>query len=187
MSTIVAVQKNGRTAIAWDSMTGHGSRRCVNKVSPPKVHEVGASYVGVAGLVAYGNVLEHFLHEKEPPVLDSERAVFDFFVTFWKALHEDYHMVNDQPDSDNPSPFADFDADFLIADASGIYLVGGILSVSRYEKYCSIGSGSDHAEGALTVLYDIEEDAAVIARRAVESALIYDANSGGEIGVYTIQ
>ena len=104
----------------------------------------------------------------------------------WKALHEDYHMVNDQSDSDSPSPFADFDADFLVANASGIYLVGGILSVAEYEKYCAIGSGAGHAEGALTVLYDIEKDAAVMARRAVESALIYDANSGGEIEVRAV-
>ena len=76
MSTIVAVQKGDQTAIAWDSMTGHGSLRCVNKVSPRKVIPVGSSYVGVSGLTAYGNVFEHFLHEKKPPALDSSRTVF---------------------------------------------------------------------------------------------------------------
>ena len=187
MSTVVAVQKGGRSAIAWDTMCSQGSSRQVNKIAPQKVIAAGASYLGTAGFTVYWNLLEHVLQDAPPPALHHTRGVFEFFLELRKTFLERYHLVNEQSDSDNPSPFSDLDSEFLVINAHGMFHIGGILTVSSHQKYCAIGSGAPHAEGALSILYDMETDASVIARRAVESALIFDAASGGEVEVRAVQ
>ena len=181
MSIIVAVQKNGRLAIAWDTMSSFGSTRCVNQAGPPKVLRAGASFVGSAGFTVYRNLLDHYLALKKTPTLKDERSVFEFFVQFWREMHTQYHFVDDQPNSDDPSPFADLDAEFLVVNRYGIFCVQQILSVSRYERFCAIGSGASHAEGALQVLYQGDADAREIAESAVHVVLEFDAASGGAI------
>jgi len=187
MSTIVAVEKAGRIAVAWDELSTIGSTRCVNKLGPPKVQRVGSSIVGSAGLSTYRNVLDHYLASKKPPVLKDERAIFQFFVRFWRDMRARYHFVNDQADTDDPSPFADMAAEFLVANRHGLFLVKEILSVTRLGKFCAIGSGAPHAEGALQVLYDQDGSAKDIAQTAVQVALEFDAASVGPVQVLELQ
>ena len=183
MSTIVAVEKNGRTAIAWDSMTTVGSLRVTNCLDRTKVHRIGSSLLGVAGLSIYGNVLEHYFAAKRAPSLKDANTIFDFFIKFWRDLRDRYPFVNDQWDDEDPTPFADLDAEFIVANRHGIFGVKEILSVSRFERFCAIGSGASHAEGALEVLYDQPGTAAEIAARSVEVAITYDCKSGAPIDV----
>lgn len=115
-----------------------------------------------------------------------ERSILDFFVRFWRDLHNQYHFVDDQSDSEAPSPFADLATEFLIANPHGIFRVKEVLSVSRFERFCAIGSGAPHAEGALQILYEQEESAKAIAEKAVRVALEFDAASGGEVAVLDV-
>jgi ATP-dependent protease HslVU (ClpYQ) peptidase subunit len=187
MSTILAVEKAGRAAIAWDSMKSCGGTRSVGALGPPKVTRVGASWIGSAGLTAYYTLLEEYVASQAPdPVLDDERSILRFFVRFWRALREDYHFVNDQADADDPSPFADLGAEFLVANARGLFVVKEILSVTRFARFCAIGSGAPHAEGALSVLYELEAEPTKIARKATEVAMEFDAASGGPVEVREI-
>ena len=181
MSIIVAVQKRGRVAIAWDTMSSFGSTRCVNQAGPPKVFRAGTSFIGSAGFTVYRNLLDHYLAAKKTPTLKNERSIFEFFIHFWRDMHARYHFVDDHADSEDPSPFADLDAEFLVVNRYGIFCVQQILSVSRYERFCAIGSGASHAEGALQVLYQSDVDAREIAESAVRVALEFDAASGGAI------
>ena len=184
MSTTVAVQKDGRIVIAWDTMSSCGSTRCVNAIGPSKVLRFGASLIGVAGFMVYRNLLDHYLaSKKKSPVLKDERSILDFFVEFWRELHSQYHLVDDQSDSEAPSPFADLGAEFLIVNRYGIFRVKEILSVSRFERFCAIGSGAPHAEGALQVLYEDGRSAKDVAEAAVRVALEFDAASGGAVEV----
>lgn len=182
MSTIIAVQKDGQLAVAWDTQTNTGPTKVVNKVGLPKVNKIGDSYVGIAGYTVYGNLLGHYVrHTKDLSLtMRNEDEVFEFFILFWKAIQEDYHLVNNSWDQDDPSPFADLDAEFLITNAEGIFLVRDNLSVNRFERYCVIGSGSPHAEGAAEAMYDSTANAESIARRCVEIAGMFDASTGGD-------
>ena len=183
MSTIVAVEKAGRIALSWDNMSSSGSTRNVNHTGPPKVLRVGPSVIGVAGYSVYRNVLGHYLASKKPASLRDERSIFQFFVQFWRDLHGQYHFVNDEYDDEDPAPFADLGAEFLIVNPYGIFRIKEILSVSRFDKFCAIGSGAPHAEGALQVLYDQDGGAQDIAEAAVRVALQFDAASGGPVEV----
>ena len=180
MSTIVAVSKNGAAVLAWDLLWTVGSTRSVNIAQRPKVRRIGKALVGTCGLSVYYNLFEHYLQSNEPGSLTDESSIFDFFLKFWRALRSDYHMVN-QIDDDSPSPFADLDSEFIIANENGIFVVKEILSVGRFERSCVIGSGAAHAEGALSVLYGQHENAKEIAEAAVRVASEFDCHTGSEI------
>ena len=111
MSTIVAVEKNGHAAVACDTMFSIGSIRSVN-ADQTKALRVGESVIAVAGFSVYLNILEHYFADSDTvPALQDEIAVFDFFLHFWRVLHDRYTYINDQSNSEHPSPFADLDAD----------------------------------------------------------------------------
>ena len=183
MSTIVAVEKNERVAIAWDTLDTFGSARCVNKTGPPKVIRAGSSFVGCAGFSVYNNLLDHYLQSRRVASLKNERLILEFFIRFWQELHRRYHFVDDQADSEERSPFADLGAEFLVVNRYGLFGVKEILNVSRFDRFCAIGSGAPHAEGALQVLYQQGGKAMDDAEKAVRVALEFDAASGGPIEV----
>ena len=186
MSTIVAVEKNGHTVVAWDTLTTIGSTANVNAIPRPKVRQVGDMVLGSAGLSVYKNILDDYLKSCEIPVIRDETGVLNFFLEFWRGLHSRYHFVDDHYDEDGKTPFADVESEFVVVNRTGIYLVAQILSVTRYEKFCAIGSGAPHAEGALSVMYDTETTIHDMARRAVEVAVRFDTKSGGDILVLEV-
>ncbi|MCH9034621.1 MAG: hypothetical protein IID42_08965 [Planctomycetes bacterium] len=187
MSTIVAVEKDRRTVIASDTLTTSGPMACVNSLGLPKITRIGTSFVGSSGFSVYKNVLDHYLTGKRAPTLKDERAILDFFIRFWKALHEHYHFVNDQSREDDTSPFAELDTEFLVVNRHGIFQVEDILGVTRYERYCAIGSGASRAEGALEVLMGLDMTAGEIATEAIRVAMMFDRASGGDIIVHDVQ
>ena len=187
MSTIVAVEKDRRIVIASDTLTTSGPMACVNSLGLPKITRVGTSFVGSTGLSVYKNVLDHYLAGKRAPTLKDERAILDFFIRFWKALHEHYHFVNDQSREDDTSPFAELDTEFLVVNRYGIFQVEDILGVTRYERYCAIGSGASRAEGALEVLMRQDMSAGDVAAEAIRVAMKFDRASGGDVIVHDVQ
>ncbi len=187
MSTILGVEKGGSIVLVSDTLSCCGSLRDVNAVGS-KVVTFGRSLVGVAGFTVYGNILRHYAATKKRlPRFADEVAIFDFFLRFWRDMRERYSFVDDQSDNDDRTPFADLDSDFLIVNKDGLFRVHGIMSVSRFERFCAIGSGADHTEGALEALYEDKLSAREIAVRAARAALTFDANSGGDLEVFELR
>ncbi|MCH7814015.1 MAG: hypothetical protein IID40_08345 [Planctomycetes bacterium] len=188
MSIIVAVTKGKHTVVAADTICFCGGQReHPDNIIQSKIRRIGSSLVGASGWMLYDNLLDHYLHRRRAPSLKDEHAIFDFFLRFWKALGDDYNLVNEQPRKDAEGPFGDLDANFLIANRSGVFGVDSNLTVVRFKKYYAIGSGAAYAFGALEVLYDTEPDAARIARRAVETAVHFDEGCGGEPELYEVR
>lgn len=184
MSIAVAVRKGNEIVIAADCLSVFGGLR----VSPEnhraeKIRKVGASYLATTGWGLYDNILDHFLASKKKlPALSDKNSIFSFFIKLWKELHDRYHMVNDQAAEEEKSPFGDIDATFMVINPDGIFQISCDLSITEFTQYYAIGSGSDFALGALHVLYDVEGcDAETLARRAVEAAIAFNVNCGGEI------
>jgi ATP-dependent HslUV protease subunit HslV len=185
MSIAVAVRKRGHIVVAADSQESFGDRRVLrDNHSASKIIRTGSSYIASTGWGVYDNILRDYLARVTRPRLGSERAVFAFFITFWRQLHKRYQFVNDQvADEDDPSPFADLDSSFLVTNRTGIYYVSGNISVMAFKKYYAIGSGASYALGALHALYDQGLGAEALARRACEAAIAFDACSSGDIDV----
>ena len=151
MSIIVAVRKGDQIALAADRMHSSGSRQEheENLVASAKLRKVGSCYMGGVGWSVYDNIFDHYLGTfKRAPSLASQDKVFEFFLKFWKAIRKKYQVVNDQPDRDDRSPFADIDAEFMIGSPKGIFAVSRDLSVMEFAQYAAIGSGEKYAYGA---------------------------------------
>ena len=187
MSIIVAVTKGKQTVVACDTVCFCGGQReSPDNVIQCKVRRIGSSLIGSSGWMLYDNLFDHYLRGRRAPGFRDEQSVFDFFVKFWKALREDYTLVNDQPGKDPEGPFGDLDASFLIANRHGVFGVDSNLTVLRFKKYYAIGSGSSYAFGALDVLYELQNDPAEIAARAIQTAVHFDEGCGGPGEVFEV-
>ncbi len=190
MSIIVAVRKGDQIALAADRMHSSGSRREheENLVASTKLRKVGACCMGGVGWSVYDNILDHYLGTfSRAPSLNSEQRVFEFFLKFWKAIRKKYQVVNDQPDRDDRSPFADIDAEFMIGSPKGIFSVSRDLSVMEFTQYAAIGSGEKYAYGAMHALYKSKRTAEQIAKAAVEAAVHFEQTCGGTTDVVVIR
>jgi len=187
MSIVVAVTKGGRTVMAADTRSNFGS-----EVLPPdnqttrKIRRVGDALLGRSGWGVYDNILGDLLEQDEPPALQDAPDVFRFFNGLWKLLHRRYAFVNDQSKRKD-GPFGDLGGSFLVANRNGIFYVAPNLGVTRFEKYYAIGAGADYSLGAVHQLYDREQDAEVIARAAVETAIAFNVQCGGPIDALEIR
>lgn len=186
MSIAIAVEKDGHVAVGADTLVTVGSSTSPNLIAQPKVVRAQNALVATAGLSVYYPLLRKFFDGDQPIALTCEAEIVDAFVTFWKFLREHCHFVNDQSDTDDLTPFADLQAEFLVASHSGLFHVREILSVLRYERFCAIGSGASHAEGAACILFEQQRGASDIARLAVEVACRFNRASGGEVVVYEL-
>ena len=185
MSNAVAVRKGGETIIAADTQENFGDRKVLpSNHRPAKILRVGSSWMATTGWGLYENVLTDYMARVKPPRFPNERAIFSFFIRFWKELHARYSFVNDQSHGDDDQPFADLDSSFLVVNRAGIFYVSGNMSVTRFEEYYAIGSGASYALGALHALYPEPRDAEELARRACGAAVTFDVYCGGELDVF---
>lgn len=185
MTIAVAVRKGREIVVAADTQNNFGSARATpDNHRPHKIMPVGEALIATSGWALYANILEDYVgRSRRPPALGTERDVFRFFQQFWHALKETYSLVNEQCHKDDDSPFGDLDASFLVVTRGGIFFVSSDTSVTPFEKYHAVGSGTDYALGALHALYDEVQDPEVLARRACEAAIAFNIYCGGEIDV----
>jgi hypothetical protein len=173
--------------VAADTQENFGDRKLAHvdhRIT--KVIKVGAAHLATTGWGLYDNILEDYLGRAGTPRLGTRRDVFSFFLRFWKELRRRYSLVNEQAHQEDPSPFADLDSSFLVASPGGIFYVSGNLSVSEFERYYAVGSGSSYALGAMHVLYDTDLDAEDLARNGCAAAMTFDLYCGGEIEVHEV-
>ena len=186
MSIAVAVAKNRKVVIAADSLSTFGDRRVpAENHRCAKVVRVGSGLIASTGWGLYDNILEDYLARPPAPRLQTERQIFRFFVRFWKELHRHYPFVNDKPDKDDRSPFADLDSSFLVATKTAIFYVASDMSVTRFDQYYAVGCAAQYALGALHVLYSSNLDAKGIATKACDAAIAFDIHCGSPVQVFS--
>jgi ATP-dependent protease HslVU (ClpYQ) peptidase subunit len=182
MTVAVAVRKHGRTVVAADSLVNFGGERYGTENSRfHKIQKVGDSLVVWSGWSLYAELLNAHLERLPPPSLNTEAEVFDFFVSFWRALIEQYTLL--QPSGSREHPFAELDSVFLLANRAGVFRVSSDLDVTEFTHYAAIGSGSKYALGALRVLFEHDDDPVSIAQRAVQVGIDFNVSCGGPIDV----
>jgi len=191
MSILVAVVKDGETAIAADCLCSFGDTQIndMDNHSMAKIIKSGESYIGYTGWGKYENILKHYLTKtlnSSLPSLNSEIEVFEFFSKLWKVMEESYGLVNEQCNRQDDSPFGEMDSSFIVANKTGIYLVSSHIAVSKFSKFCATGSGSEYCYGAFDVLYDLNISASEIAQKSVQIAINYDAHCGGKIELFNV-
>lgn len=183
MSVIVAIRRESRTVVASDTLAYDGVTLQPQETrnARPKLRRLGKVILGTAGYAVYDDILDDYLATGNAvPNLSDAASVFAFFLGFWRALHERYHLVNDQPEEeDREMPFATLDSRFLIASSRAIITVDGDLGITEYTRYWAIGAGLKYALGVLHALYDSDLSIDDIARKAIEAAGYFDPYCGG--------
>lgn len=186
MTVAVAVQKNDQLVLAADTLVHFaGQFFPFENCDTEKIFRTGKSILAWSGWALYAELLDAFLSESRPFELDSERAVFRFFVAFWRSMREDYGFMRHTASRSDP-PFVDLDSTFLICNRGGIFRISGNMDVTRFKQYTAIGSGSKYALGALRALYEQDLDARELAVRAVEVGIDFDVYCDGKIDVLEV-
>jgi len=187
MSIAVAIRNARQIVLGSDTQTSFGSSRVpTDNLKTTKIHQIGDAYLATTGWGLYENILDDYLARSPNTKINTKQAIFSFFMAFWKALHEHYPFVKDQPDKEDESPFGSLDASFLAISMQGVFHIGADMSVSSFEKYYAIGSGADYALGAVAALYEDDLDATVLCRKAISAAIDFDVHCGGEIDIRVI-
>lgn len=179
MTTIAVVRKNGRAAIAADTLTkwGTGKESAAYIANNNKIVHAGDTYIGASGSATFKTIMnDYFSKPKVKARFDNTIQIFRTWQIFHAALKEQYFLVtaSDKDDSLESSRF-----DVLLANPRGIFGVGAHRTVQEYVKFYAIGSGTDVALGAMYGVYDDPKRSAEdIARFAVEAAAEFDDATG---------
>ena len=84
MSIVVAVRKNGRTALASNSTsTVGGIRHHTDNIPHTQIVPLGTSLVGFTGWSVYEHILKEFASENKPPEFKDTQSVYLFFLGLW--------------------------------------------------------------------------------------------------------
>lgn len=179
MSTVAVVRKDGRVAMAADTLTKWGSRKeSATLVSNHgKILRVGDTFIGVTGSATFKLILRDYLNDPETALpLDSVINIFRSWNTLHGVLKERYYL---QSEEDKEDALESSRMDVLLANPHGIFGVGAHRTVQEFSRYYAYGSGSDFAMGALHAAYQRPElDAEAVARVAVAAAAEYDDATG---------
>jgi len=155
-TTIIGVKKNGRTVIAGDGQVSMGNT--VMKPNARKVRRIsegGKVIAGFAGATADAFTLFERLEKK----LEQYRGqLMRAAVELAKDWRTDKYLRN-------------LEALMIVADAETMLILTGNGDVLEPEGgIAAIGSGGNYALAAARALVDYEDDAEVIARRAMQVA-----------------
>lgn len=188
MTTIAVVKKNGRAAIAADTLTkwGTGKESAAYIANNDKIVRAGDSFIGASGSATFKTIMrDYFTQPKVKARFDSTIHIFKTWQVFHTALKDQYFLVtaSDKDDSLESSRF-----DVLLANPHGIFGVGAHRTVQEYVKFYAIGSGTDVALGAMYGVYnDPKRSAEDIARFAIEAAAEFDDATGLPVMSHSIK
>jgi ATP-dependent HslUV protease, peptidase subunit HslV len=148
MSTVTAVLKHGKIAIACDSLLKWGSEKNSAKhvVNHDKIIQINDSYIAITGPAAGILALKHyFKHTENKFGFDTVEEIFITFRDLQESLKEDYHLdiKNEETGFEPNSMYC------LIANPRGIFAVGSYRDVQQFKHYYSYGSGNEYALGAM--------------------------------------
>jgi ATP-dependent protease HslVU (ClpYQ) peptidase subunit len=179
MTTITVVRKDGRIAIAADTLTkwGGGKESADYVANHEKIIRVGDSFVAITGSATFKLILaDYFASLDSPPDLDSSAEIFRVWNTMHGVLKEQYYL---QTGEDKEEDLESSRMDVLIANPRGIFGVAAHRTVQEFSRFYAYGSGSPYALGAMYAAYRAPSiDAEALARLGVMAAAEFHDESG---------
>jgi ATP-dependent HslUV protease subunit HslV len=179
MTTVTVVRKEGRIAIAADTLTkwGGGKESADYVANHEKIIRVGDSLIAITGSATFKLILTDYFSSLEvPPELDSAERIFRVWNTLHGALKEHYYL---QAGEDKEEDLESSRMDVLIANPHGIFGVAAHRTVQAFSKFYAYGSGSPYALGAMYAAYRAPSlDAEAVARLGVMAAAEFHDETG---------
>ncbi len=179
MTTVTVVRKDGRIAIAADTLTkwGGGKESADYVANHEKILRVGDSLIAITGSATFKLILaDYFASLDEPPRLDSVSEIFRVWNALHAALKEHYYL---QTGEDKDEDLESSRMDVLIANPRGIFGVAAHRTVQAFSRFYAYGSGSPYALGAMYAAYRAPSlDAEAVARLGVIAAAEFHDETG---------
>jgi ATP-dependent HslUV protease, peptidase subunit HslV len=187
MSTIVVVKKNGRAAIAADSLTTLGNTKSYGKylANGEKIMRFGDTFIGITGSSVHAQVMESIM--RKYPKKISFNGVTDIFETYLRLhpiLKDEYYIKTDEGEDDE---YESSQIQAFIANPFGIFGMDTWRDVNEYSRFWAIGSGQKYALGAMFAVYDQMDDPEEIARAGVSAGSEFDDGSGLPCISYSVE
>lgn len=187
MTTVTVVKKNGRIAIAADTLTkwGGGKESADYVANHEKIIRVGDSFVAITGSATFKLILtDYFSSLESPPALDSVQEIFRVWNQMHPVLKEQYFL---QTGEDKEEDLESSRMDVLIANPRGIFGVAAHRTVQEFSRFYAYGSGSSYALGAMYAAYRAPSlDADAVARLGVMAAAEFHDETGLPIQSFVI-
>jgi len=188
MTTVTVVRKDGRIAIAADTLTkwGNGKESSDYVANYEKIIRVGDSLIAITGSATMKLILaDYFAGLETPPRLDSAADIFRVWNTLHGVLKEQYYL---QAGEDKEDELESSRMDVLIANPRGIFGVAAHRTVQEFSKFYAYGSGSPYALGAMYAAYRAPSlDAEAVARLGVMAAAEFHDESGLPVQSFVMQ
>lgn len=187
MTTVTVVKKDGRIAIAADTLTkwGCGKESAVYVENHDKIIRVGESYVAITGSATFKLILmDYFENLDTPPELRSAQDIFRVWNQMHPVLKEQYFL---QTGEDKEEDLESTRMDVLIANSHGIFGVAAHRTVQAFSRFYAYGSGSPYALGAMYAAFRAPSlDAEAVARLGVAAAAEFHDETGLPIQSYVL-
>lgn len=187
MTTVTVVKKNGRIAIAADTLTkwGGGKESADYVANHEKIIRVGDSFVAITGSATFKLILtDYFATLDAPPALDSTQEIFRVWNQMHPVLKEQYYL---QTGEDKEEDLESSRMDVLIANSRGIFGVAAHRTVQEFSRFYAYGSGSPYALGAMYAAYRAPSlDADAVARLGVMAAAEFHDETGLPVQSFVI-
>jgi ATP-dependent protease HslVU (ClpYQ) peptidase subunit len=154
MTTIVVVKKDGKVAIAADTLTTWGNTKesAEYVINHQKIIPYQDNYLGISGSATLHIAVEDFLSVAKKDIkMENVADIFRFGLKLHRKLKKKYFL---RPDTDDDDSFETFRGDILIANPHGIFGLTAYRYVQEYSKFYAHGSGWEYALGAMFAVYD---------------------------------
>lgn len=179
MTTVTVVKKDGRIAIAADTLTkwGGGKESADYVANHEKIIQVGKSHIAITGSATFKLILaDYFSSLETQPEFDSTLDIFRVWNQMHAALKEQYYL---QTGDDKEEDLESSRMDVLIANPKGIFGVAAHRTVQEFSRFYAYGSGSPYALGAMYAAYRAPSlDAEAVARLGVMAAAEFHDETG---------
>lgn len=174
MTTITAVKKGKRLCIASDALTLFGSRKEISGkhvYREGKIIQIGSNYLGTTGHPSWELILNHYFSNNNSTEWKTADQIFEIFNTLHRDLKEHYFFCS-PPTRYVPLESSEFG--FLIINSQGIFEIDYQKVVRKHLCFSALGTGDEHALGAIKAVYDLIDDPEEIAKIGIEAAAQFD-------------
>lgn len=187
MTTIAVARRDGRVAIAADTLTkwGGGKETADYIVNHDKLLTVGENIIGITGAATFRLILaDYFATLEAPPAWRTPEAIFRDWNRLHGVLKERYYL---QTGEDKEDELESSRMDVLIANPHGIFGVAAHRTVQAFSRFYAYGSGSPYALGAMhAAWHDASLSAEDLVRRGVSAAAEFHDETGLPLHVRVI-
>lgn len=186
MSVVTAVRKNGKAAIASDSLCAADPiiLPAQYRVNHQKIFSFDNSYIGVVGEAVMKATLTSVLNRNRSRIdFSSSETIFESMRKLHNVLKKQYHIAAHEF-GDGAVELSHVHA--LIVNPNGVFEINGDRDVTEWTRFCAMGCGSQLALGAMHALYERCDDVTLIASAGVEAAAEFSAGCGLPLECQTV-